>query len=706
MDQDHPSPEQDVALARQALAEHDLAHATHHIGVALVSNPANYDWLGVLHEIIGRAPDPLQLAPIEGGESDFVTAATRSYILAQQGSMQEALSLLAQVVTTRPDVPYLQWASWWLQQPSAAQWLPYEFIAGDLVTPFLKFTSGCPCPMPKDDPRLLNVQIANYLCATFRQLHPQESFLYFAGAVIGRRLGTLDEALGLAQYAHQIEPSWRNCIGIANVYRDQGRVDDAVAQFDQAVKYDPEDVSAYLDAGDTLLDVKRYADALQSYQRCLAREPEHPWATASVHYANFKLRGDAADRVALLELRAGGDNHRAADLADEIDPPMAYVNYLPRAGDASANAIRSIFERMYNNPAEHHGSTVRIKETHVESPSVVAAFYLQMEMWGPQVGLEWEVERIQQPDPRQPKTQVDFQLWAYDGVQARPNVGRPDSETAHAIHELAASPFHLEFWEPKARQLASRLGPGRLQALLGTMVHPPRPPDSSWRVLVWVQRVQVAAALVIAHLDAGWDGSQRKRALYSLLYGPVDWTVDAAIIALGCLARGDAAIRAEVEQAFAWMQNQVPQEGFTCFEYPLVSTWIALGNHDDVTRARLEAWQERVLESSGGARVLSSEIKPKAFDQAEEMSKAQAAQAQIAAGDGGDPDPVVFPGQAVAKLSDYVRLMKGMQAGDMMGALGQFGLDMGSYSQVMTAWGGKLQADPVLNAKFGQMMQR
>jgi hypothetical protein len=273
------------------------------------------------------------------------------------------------------------------------------------------------------------------------------------------------------------------------------------------------------------------------------------------------------------------------------------------------------------------------------------------------------------------------------------------------VFEIAEEPFHLEFWEPKAKQAAAELGPQAMQALLGVMVHPPRPPDSDWRVLVWVQRVQVAAALVIADLDTGWEGSPRKRALYSLLYGPVDWSVDAAIIALGTLARRDPAIRPEVEQAFGWLQGQIPKEGFTCFEYPLVSTWIALGGHDEARLAELEAWQERVLNASGASTVYSAQIMAPKFDQEEEMAKAQAAQQALASGEAGDPDPEVFPGQPVAKLSDYVRLMKGMQTGDMMGALGQFGLDMGTYSQVMAAWGQKLQADPTLNAKFSQMMQ-
>ncbi len=86
------------------------------------------------------------------------------------------------------------------------------------------------------------------------------------------------------------------------------------------------------------------------------------------------------------------------------------------------------------------------------------------------------------------------------------------------------------------------------------------------------------------------------------------------------------------------------------------------------------------------------------------MAQAQQAQHEIAQGNAGDPDPVVFPGQPVAKLSDYVGILKGMQTGDMMGALGRYGLDMMSYGQVATAWGAKMAADPILTEKFTRMM--
>lgn len=102
------------------------------------------------------------------------------------------------------------------------------------------------------------------------------------------------------------------------------------------------------------------------------------------------------------------------------------------------------------------------------------------------------------------------------------------------------------------------------------------------------------------------------------------------------------------------------------------------------------------------------ELKQRAQAQVQSQRLGGAAQAQqaVAAGNAGDADPVVFPGQRVAKLSDYVRMMRHMQAGDMQGALNAFGLDMTGYMQVAQAWGTKLAQDSMLNAKFAAMLSR
>lgn len=706
----HPTPEHDVTLARQALAAGDLAHALHHVGCALASNPMHPEWMQLLAQIIGAAPDPLALTAIDG-DTSFIDAANRAYALAYGGRWEEALDLITDVAEIRPDVPYLAWCEWWLTQPGVAESLTFDQFARGILVDFARIASRCPVGMREDDPRRGNVEASARVLRMLRGLYAREPFMWFTSALIARRLGTFEEGLAMAQQAYQLEASWRNAIGVANLLRDLAKVDEAAGWYRRALSHDPKDVSAHLDTGDMLLDHERWDDAIGAYEEALRKEADHPWATASIYYARFRQSGDPTQRLCLLRLTEDGrGNDRARELARRLDPPMPYLTYLPRPGDASCNALNHVFEQMYESPASHAGSTVRMRLSHVEAPSVLAAFWLQMEMWGLKnplsnlIALDYQVDKVQQPDPRTPRAQVPYVLWTWDGDVPRPAVAPPDPPVARAIQDLAMEPFHLEIWLPTAERLGRELGPAAVPAILATMVHPPRPNGGAWRVLQWTQRIQVAAALVLAHVDAGWAGSARQQALYSLLYGPSDWTVGAAIVALGVLARKDPAIRAEVEQAFGWLRAQVPSEGFCAWEYPLVCTWLSFGGLDDTTQTQLAVWKHRVEHEEGKSSVRLVELAARRFDQAEELAKAAAAQQQLATGAGGDPDPVVFPGGKVPKLSDYVGLMRQMQSGNMMGALGALGLDMIAYGQVAQQWGAKLAADPSLNAKFAAMM--
>ncbi len=706
-DNQENSPEQDVALAKQAYAAGDLKHALHHIGCALASNPMHPEWMQVLNTIVGAAPDPLKLVEIEG-DTSFIDAANRAYVLAWVRRWDEALDLVTDVAEIRPDIPYMLWCEWWLSQPGVLTSMTLDSIVGGIVVDIMKIAASCPAPTAKDDPRLPTLESSARIMTGIRSVHQREGMLWFASSMVARRLGQQAEAQQFAQHAYQIDPSWKSAIGVANALRDAKQIDQAAQWFRKALEHDKSDVSAHLDMGDMFLDANRLDDAMREYEHAERKQPDHPWATASMYYIRWKQNGDPNQKLALLRLTEGGKrNDRARELCDLIDPPALYVNRLPHPADASSNALNDIFQQMFQNPAKHHGSTVKLDMSHVESPSVVASFWLQMEMWGPQVGFDYQVRKIQEPDPRQPKTQVPFVIWNWEGTQPRPNVPRPSGNVVHAIHELASEPFNLDTWLPIAQRTAQKLGPGAVRDLLATMVYPPRPPGSNWRVLAWVQRAQIASALVISQLDNTWHGSTRQQALMSLLYGPTDWSTGAAMVALGVLARQDPQIRSEVNQAFTWMMSQVPKEGFCCWELPLVQTWLTFPDLDDVTRKRLEDYKERIFDNKVGvSTVHMCQIEAKVFDQAEEMQKAQAAQQQIAAGGGGDPDPVVFPGQRVARLSDYVGLMKGMQTGNMMGALGAYGLDMMGYASVATQWGQKMAQDPTLTAKFSAMMAR
>lgn len=67
-------------------------------------------------------------------------------------------------------------------------------------------------------------------------------------------------------------------------------------------------------------------------------------------------------------------------------------------------------------------------------------------------------------------------------------------------------------------------------------------------------------------------------------------------------------------------------------------------------------------------------------------------------------DPELFPGQPVARLSEYVKLMRMAQSGQIMQAMSALGLDMNTYAQVMQRWGQKLATDSSLAMRFAQLL--
>ncbi len=486
---------------------------------------------------------------------------------------------------------------------------------------------------------------------------------------------------------------------------------------------------------------------------------------------------------------------------------LAYLHYHPGPGDATAHFADETMARAAADPSGANGDTVTMTVSHLESPSVQTAWRLRMAELGIALQLSPFFEGVQSPDPRTPKGAVDFVLWTYEGTQARAALGAPDPRVSEAVASIARQRYHLPTWAEAAAALAPSFGDAWAQHLLATMLHPPEAPDHV-HPLDWVPRIQVAAALIIAMAPGG------HRVLQSVALGPVDWCVEAAIIALGELARRKPEAKASVEQLFGYLRGQVPREGFTCYAYALACTWLTLIPAGDPRALEVDGWRQRILRGeeggttskgsigmigglnmetyaefcvkqeqltmkggyqstgalamqalggSGGvsvealaaeygvplvspghamiaewneainrdprlglafeqtkariklqlmgidpdseeARLSHNLMQGKGLDQEQELSKAQAAAEQLAAGQGGEPDPTVFPGQPVARLSDYVGLMRRMQGGDFNGALSAYGLDMGSYSLVMQAWGTKLGVDPSLNAKFGQMM--
>ena len=72
---------------------------------------------------------------------------------------------------------------------------------------------------------------------------------------------------------------------------------------------------------------------------------------------------------------------------------------------------------------------------------------------------------------------------------------------------------------------------------------------ADWNEWDWITAVQIASALTIASLGdkTVWEGSLRKAALTSLIYGPTDWSGAAALIALAVLANQNKRVAIEFD---------------------------------------------------------------------------------------------------------------------------------------------------------------
>jgi len=595
------TPEIEAEAAQQALGAGDLATAMARAGAALQFEPKRAEWLQLLEQVYRRSTDPLSLVPAEACEQDSIAASLRAWLLSNLGRWDEAFELIVSAAASRPDRPFLLWGADWIKKPGMAAQLPKDLIEGKILPGLARFISDVQVPMAEDDVRKSSVEAAAAILGALHVVYSDSPEVLFARSLVTRRLGNFDHASYYAYEAFQIAGTWKNAVGVALAYRDAGKIEDAISWFRHAVSLDPDDITARLEIGDTFLEAGRWDDARKAYQAVLEREAEQNWAEASLTYARFKSSGEDKHRDKLAEL--GQLSGRAQSLLRRLEPLVPYVDFLPPATDATANALRGVIRELESDPSRADGGTVTLSVTHPESPSVLNAFRLWAMSRGVTINVELQVDKVQSPDPRVPKSDVDFTLWQYDEFSPSPAVDAPDPRLAAAIGMIAQEPYNLERYEQKAAELREKikLPPDAfLPHLTATMVHPPPLPSPDYDPINWIQRVQVASALLIAQLDDGWNPSVRKRALYSMIMGPVDWLVDAALVVLGWLGSKSPDIRGEAAQMFRWMYGQIPKEGYTCFEYPLACAWLLLGELDDATKQWLENWKSQI-ESRGRA---------------------------------------------------------------------------------------------------------
>lgn len=576
------TPEDNVKSAAIAFAKGQLPRAVFHLSFALNVDPQNPNWLNLLQQIIETADDPLSLVPLKQDIS-FALLAVRAYILAYRGHYNEGLYWLSQVLKVLAEPIYLPWIADWLSLPEVVASLTTETRTQLLQTLLTKFP-GDRIENEASREHLDRIVVA---LSQLRQLVPEDEILAFSHIALLRKLGYLEEALELAQNNYEILPCWKTAVSLALVYRTRGEIEPAIDAYQNALDYDPSDLTVLLDMADLFCNAGRFKEGIYCYQKVIDREPEHPWAKPYWLYYQFFQTQDIVWKDSLqIYINEHPDNETAIQLFNHLEILLSpYLGYLPEPTDATIN-ILSTSER---NPEQGH--LEKLKLTFLESPSSRLVLQLYMQEKFALENISIEIEEIQNPDPRLPLTPVNYLLWRYEGIDPYPNIEPPREEVVEAIASLAMQPYSLNSWCQNARQIAISLGQEHLNSLLGVMVHPPQhPPEMT--IWTWLHRIQIAAAFAIAYLDTGWKNSLRKQVLFDLARGPMDWTTEAAIIALMQIALEDEEAAIDIISLFRELLENIPTSGHCPYLYGLIYCSLYLPSIDDEFRQKLEQEKE------------------------------------------------------------------------------------------------------------------
>jgi tetratricopeptide (TPR) repeat protein len=574
-------PERDVEIAKWAMQRGDLAHAASHLSSALSSNPQNLLWLSLFDGIIERSTQPLELLPLEDNMY-FGAVAGRAYILASLGNFDRAVDLLSQVLEFESG--YLPWLDNWLSVPEQVATLDPNTI----LSMFSRFLGVYPGNTIAKDPtaRYCLDRLWPILDNLYRQ-DPTDTALGFLSSSVLRKLERFDEALAVANTIYAAEPSWQTAISKALVYRAMGEIDEAVAAYLRASELDVTDVSALLDIADILCENDRAQTGVNYYLRALERQPQQPWARCHYFYHKFFLTQDFIWQERLQAYaEQNPDNQTAVRLASELEELLApYVGYLPTPSEAIINGLQQID----SSATDGLGSgEIKIAVSSLEAPSSRLAVELYLLEKSDGCKLTISVAEIPAPDPRFPRQPVDYLLWQYNGTEPTRAVSPPAIEIARSIGEMASYRYNLNDWWLLAREIGSQLSQEHAKDLLGTMLYPPPHPDGV-KIWNWLYRVQVAAALVLAHLHPNGNS-----VLFALARGPMDWTVGAAIIALTQIALTDASAAPGILELFIELLQSIPQPGYCPYEHTLVLCCLRLPFINSDLRSYLERYRQAI----------------------------------------------------------------------------------------------------------------
>lgn len=558
----------------------NLSHGMAHLAELLRYDPACPEWRELLDAYLARAQGREESLLPEAQRNYYAIEAVRAFIFARQGQLDEAMRLLNGVIKAMPNTAYMDaWGAEWLGAPGAVESLPREVTLHVVVSALMRFPEFASLTHRQGQALSFYIDVVGRVHAA----SGADSASIMAEIGLLRKAGRFDEALAKARVAVERDPDWRAVMALGLTLRAMGRTAEADAAFRRGLAIEPDEISASLEMADMYFNLADWPRALEEYELILRRQPGHPWAHPSAVWCRWKMGPESPLPDEVIRL-AQDSNRRADGLLAEFRP---YTGYIPEQQDALANVMRQVLEKHDGSPPANtsaNTSAMNCRLSNMEAPSNQLAFKLVLGG-----SLKMQVEMIQTPDPRVAIGPAPLALWTYNGSDAAPALPPPPDDVVRQIAAIAMVPLVNDQLWAAASRAAANLGESRVAEILSVMVHPPAPPQGV-NVLVWIARIQWAAAFVVAQLGLGWEGSPRRGALYSVLFGPRDWATEAAIVATARLAHEMPAIAVDVGAAFEKVEQGTPERGYYYWD-ALYRNWLLLPH---LFEAEREALREKL----------------------------------------------------------------------------------------------------------------
>ncbi|MCA9630573.1 MAG: hypothetical protein KC766_23040 [Myxococcales bacterium] len=591
-----------LAEAQRSLAAGEHQTAAEHLTQLLLAEPSNPAYQTLMRRLLSSVDDPLSLAPLSN-PLDLNVAVRHAFILGEMGQAVDASGLMLDVLAAVPGIPTWVWIARWLEALERG----IDRAALGALSQKLTLAARTGQAQLGDDGVAPVLTIAE---AVLRKAPRDVEFGLFVVTLL-RRTKRPQRAAQIARQLVALERSWRTLVALAAAERERCHLPEAVELLIHATELEPREPSTYLDLGDIQLDVGDFRAASLAYERAVELTPSKTWASSSLLFCRYFLEEEPGHLEALRAVASGGDA-RARELLSRLETP-AWVGHLPPPLDPETAALSAAIETLKQHAPEdtrEQPAHIRLNLSQLGAPSLQLGFIVGVQLLGHRAKLSLGIQRVPEPDPRIPRGNPLFSVWHYEGTTAVAALPQPASEVQPLIEAIAYSEYRLSAWWELAKEQARSLAPTQVGDLLASLVHIPlpKPPDSEEYALVlqpmdWVQRVQIASCLLIANLDGGWQGSVRQAALESLLNGPVDWSTNAALVAVAAIARHEPEHTETLRPLFEGLQERIPRDGsFSCLLHPLTCLWSSLPGTPPRLRADLWALRQRVEEAVRRAR--------------------------------------------------------------------------------------------------------